>query len=193
MRKYKKKSIKGNPGKDSNGNKVNNTYYKTNLLLKVCEDEYFRIINFYIKIFDKVNITLVFLAALLTVVTKQVDFHYLFILKEKITHGEIIVSLMIFFCQVLSFLLFLFSLIGLILLLKGEKIRVLNTDNIFNILYVNEKEIDVNKWLIEQYLNCISENSTAMKKKQIRFNRILKFICIGVILWLLSILLQGVV
>ena len=48
--------------------------YKYDLLLELCKDDYFRLIGFYKKIYDKINISLVFSGVLLTIIASRLDF-----------------------------------------------------------------------------------------------------------------------
>ena len=48
-----------------------NKEYKYDLLLELCKDDYFRLIGFYKKIYDKINISLVFSGVLLTIIASR--------------------------------------------------------------------------------------------------------------------------
>ena len=172
---------------------LNDKEYNYELLLKLCRDDYFRLIDFYKKVYDKINITLVFSCALLTIIVSGLDFSSLLQINFKTDVFKIVLILINIILQITSFIIYSYSLMLSISLLKGKTLVFLDLETIVNeVLEDHDKESNI-EWILENYVKCINENKKTLEIKESKYNQVIHFIGVSTMFFLLSLLIRSII
>ena len=182
-------------GEFSNNKQSNVTYFPSAELLQVtCFEEYKRILDMYYKIYDKVNVSLVFCGTLFLIFFSNYDFSILAAAIKGCINKDIKDLSLWYICDsILSagcFFLLVWSVIQLILLLKSKPLDVLDIIEIRNrIVYI--KPVDIaSAWLIGMYTDAVNKLLPLVNKKQKRYDCAIIKIIICLLLYAVELVIQ---
>lgn len=173
-------------GKIKQEKKVN--YPSARFLVEACYQDYSRLHNDYMKLYDKISVALAFAGVVFTLIFNTIDFKSATVKVEGLNTLQVIAFIIHFLCIIFSILLLLFGTCLLFHLLKGKTCQVFKCEDVRNKSIYNEQENDAAVWLIEQYTTCVYEMRPIIEKRQASFQKAMKSI-IGSLLFYTGALL----
>lgn len=170
---------------------IESTYYPSAcFLLESCFQDYQRLQEAYSQIYNKINIALAFAGVALTVMLGSFDFEPAKLLVKDMSVVYLIMVVVEIICLIGGISLTLFSVVYLLLLLRGRKIAVFKSEDIRNEEIYREKESDAALWMIDKYTRIVNDVRPVVQKKQESFDRALIMTIVGIIMHAVSVILQ---
>ena len=151
-------------------------YPSAELIQSICYEEYQRALDNYNRIYDKVNIALVFVGVVLIAFISTIDYKIISQLCQANFWG-----IFYSFCSLVSAFCILWAGIKLLVLLKSKKVYSFDcTAMRKNELYRFTKE-STSVWLIDKYTKAIMSINDTKGEKQRRFDQSIGLIIIALI------------
>lgn len=166
------------------------SYPSAELLVEACFQDYLRIQESYNKLYEKVNMTLAFLGVILTLMMGTLTFPFEGVSVQDITIRDLVVLLAIVFTSLAGLILVLVAVIRLLFFLRGKQIPVFCSEDIRNQEIYRENREVAALWLIDKYTKIVCDMRTIMAERQRSFNNWLTVAVIGIVLYVISMLLQ---
>ena len=165
-------------------------YPSANFLSDVCYKDYIRLLETYNKLYEKLNIALAFVGIILTVMLTASDFSSIQISIGIMTYRSVLNTVKtVFFIG--GFTLIIYSIIRLLMLLKGKEIPVFKSEDIRNSDALYNEPVEVaSLWLIDRYTIISNKLRPIIDEKQIKFNNVLVIVAVGICLYAIAIMLQ---
>lgn len=172
----------------SNG--AENLYPAAAVTLNACIDDYKHSLSMYDRLYDKVNIALVFCGVLLVAVLNNFDFTLIMKIIQ-VRDSMILFSLLAnLVCSLISAILIIGAVIQLLLMMRAHSIPVFNSAAIPNNKIFSKSPNVARVWLIMQYTLLVSNIRDIVIKKQKNYNSAVTKIVISIILFAISIVIQ---
>ena len=168
----------------------NENYPSACFLLDSCFQDYQRIQDNYNKIYEKINIALVFSSVILTIMLGSFDFSPAKFSVNNIKIWEVILTTIELVCLGGSLIVIVVAIIRLLLLLRGRKIAVFKSEDIRNEGIYRSKESDAALWLIDKYTRIVNEVRPIVHNKQKAFDHTVVAIIIGIMMYVVAVLLR---
>lgn len=173
--------------------KENNMYPSAELVRDVCAEDYKRLFDTYDKIYDKVNIALVFCSVVLIAIVPIVDYTVIQRIIDNTSKLELLSLVLFLIFSVVSIVTMVWAIIQLLLIMRGKKLYTVDTVAIRNENLYNETVTDASMWLIDKYTICINELKQTIKQKQKSYDSAIVKIIISIIAFVIaSIIAKGV-
>ena len=179
--------------KKTKTNEGKNNYPSAELVRDVCAEDYKRLIDTYDKIYEKVNIALVFCSVVLVAIVPIVNYTVIQRIIDNTSNLELLSLIVFLIFSVASIVTMVWAIIQLLLLMRGKKIYTVDTVAIRNENIYNETVTDASMWLIDKYTICIDELKQTIKQKQNSYDSAIVKIIISIITFVIaSIIAKGV-
>lgn len=176
--------------KNISGKQTENTYPSAEMLQQVCHDDYFRLIDTYDKIYEKVNVTLAFCGVILLVILGSVDYTYLSKLCKVQSNFELFSLLIFLICSLGSFVCIIWAVVQLLLLMRSKTIPVMDSVDIRNEEIYRWSIEDAAVWLIDKYTLVISDLRTIISDKQSKYDSAVTKIVIALVLYAVVLVIE---
>lgn len=164
-------------------------YPSAKFLVDACFQDYLRLQENYNKLYEKLNVALAFAGVVLTLVLGTFDFEPAIIGIEELQIWEIILLIVHTLCIVSSAGLLFYGTIRFLTLLTGRRLPVFKSEDVRNNNIYKEEEQYAALWLIDKYTICTNELRPIVAEKQKVFERALKAIIIGLIMYTVALVL----
>lgn len=167
-------------------------YPSAQFLVDSCFQDYMRLQENYNKLYEKLNIALAFAGVVLTLVLGTFDFKPVLVDVMGLQVWEIILLIVHALCAIGSLILLFYGTIRFLILLKGKSIPVFKSEDIRNDEIYREEEQNAAMWLIDKYTICVNELRPIIADKQKVFEKALKTVIVGLILYTVALALGKV-
>lgn len=175
--------------KSNNPSKVVH-YPSAEMLMNICMEDYQRIQDNYSKIYEKVNIALVFAGAVLTIVLNTFNTPTFSLPTVGKKSYELVLSIIEGVTFFGSIVLILIAIIWLLCLLLGRKVRSFKSEDIIDkSIHLEENEYAAT-WVMDKYTTIVGEIRPIIEKKQNEFNSAMRLLIFGIILYAVFMILQ---
>lgn len=172
-------------------NEKRKLYPSAELVLKLCYEDYKRVIETYDKIYNKTNIALAFTGVLLLVIIGELDYTVLIKRVFSCTNPLEFFSLLLYsLCSLGSALLIIISSIKLLFLLKSTTITVFNSISLRTEELYNEEKESTALWTIEKITTATEELKGLNDKKNKKLNNAIVLIAISLICYSIAIIIK---
>lgn len=160
------------------------------LLQGACFEDYKRVLETYNKIYDKINIALVFSGVVLVVILQAFDYTLFFKWGPNSSRMEILFIFVQLLCMITSSVSIVWAVVQLLLLTRSQRLPVFDSIAIRNIKIYNESPETAALWLIDKYTTAVSEMVKISQSKQKVFDTAVVKIVISISVYAFLIILQ---
>ncbi len=169
--------------------KMKKAYPSAELLYSICYADYQRIHSTYDRIYEKVNIGLVFSGVILVVIVSSIDLT-IFQKMWIATPLELFSLITFSACSIGSTVLILWAVIQLLLLLRSRSLQVFDSSSIQSEqLYKEQPEVAA-LWIIEKYTKSIADSRRVIESKQKTYDRAILKMIISIILFSVALIIK---
>lgn len=158
-----------------------NNYPSAELLHPACFEDYKRLIDTYDKIYEKVNIALVFCSVIFLIILNDFDYTLLFETFNTKSNLELFSILVLFICSTISVIFMVWAVIELLLLTRSKSIIVFDSIAIRNDEIYNLPNDQASLWLIDKYTTVVFELRTIIFNKQKKYDSAVVKIVISIL------------
>lgn len=141
------------------------TYPSAELMLSVCSEDYQRTQENYNKIYEKINIALVFSGVVLTIMLNNLDFYTAEQLTSTLKVWQLMLSIIELLCSIVSIILILVSTIWLLILLHGRTVVAFKSEDIIDKEIYKEKSEYAAVWVMDKYTQVVGKMRVVIEKK----------------------------
>lgn len=170
--------------------RTENKYPSAEMLQQACHDDYFRLIDTYDKIYEKINITLAFCGVILLVVLGSLDYTCVSKLCKAQSNLELFSLLVFLICSVGSSICIVWAVVQLLLLMRSKTITVFDSVDIRNEEIYRWNIDDASVWLIDKYTIVISNLRTTISDKQGEYDSAVTKIVIALVLYAVVLVIE---
>lgn len=165
--------------------------YPSAEMLKIdCYNDYIRLLDTYDKIYTKVNIALAFSGTVILAMVSKFDYNIIFDLIACKNKSELFVQLLYLFSSVIATCCSFWSLIQLLILLKGKQLVVFNSIDIRNKKIYEKETNNAALWLIDKYTTAVCSLKIIIEKKQNKYDLAISLLVVSIIAYCISIIAQ---
>ena len=165
-------------------------YPSAEMLQQACHDDYFRLIDTYDKIYEKVNVTLTFCGVILLVILGSVDYTYFSKLCKAQSNLELFSLLIFLVCSLGSSVWIIWAVVQLLSLMRSKEIPVIDSVDIRNEEIYRWSIEDAAVWLIDKYTLVISNVRTIISDKQSKYDSAVTKIVIALVLYAVVLVIE---
>ena len=163
-------------------------YPSSSVIQAACYEDYKRCIDTYDKIYEKINITLAFCAALVVILPQ---FDYTIFINYEYKSDLEFLSIMILLCSsFFSVVFIIWALIQLLMLMRSKSIPVFDSIGSRNEEIYRWKPEDAELWLIDKYTYATNEIRTITKEKQIKYDSAMIKVLLSLLLYAVSTIIS---
>lgn len=165
-------------------------YPGAEIIQNACYEDYKRCLDTYDKIYDKINIALVFCGVVLLVVMSSFDYTVIMKLIATTSKLEFFSLLLYTACSVGSAICIVWAVIKLLLMMRSQSVIVFDSiacrnDNIYKFL-PDEAAV----WLIDKYTIATNELKSINDKKNREYNTVIIKIVVAILLYAVVVVLS---
>lgn len=165
-------------------------YPSAGMLVEECRQDYQRIQDSYDAIYNKINIVLAFAGVALTVVLSASDFSSASKVVAGMKVSTLLAVLAELICQMMGVFLIIISIIYYLYLLRSRSVTVFKSEDIRDGEKYEDSEAASAKWLIDAYTSATEATRPVVRKKQNEFNRGLRIIMAGIIIYAVGFMMK---
>ena len=165
-------------------------YPSAGILKEACFQDYIRLINTYDKIYDKVNIALVFCSAVLIVLMKSIDFSPWKNTSIDCKGSIDTVRLFLPIVSLISAAFMVYAVIKLLILMKSRTVVVFDSIaiRVEQVYFCEPDESEL--WLIDKYTIAVNELKKTIAEKQAEFNSTITMIVASILIFIVYLLID---
>ena len=167
-----------------------NKYPSAEMLQQACHDDYFRLIDTYDKIYEKVNVTLAFCGVILLVILGSVDYTCFSKLCKAQSNLELFSLLIFLICSLGSSVCIIWAVVQLLSLMRSKAIPVIDSVDIRNEEIYRWSIEAASVWLIDKYTLVISNLRTIISDKQSKYDSAVTKIVIALVLYTVVLVIE---
>lgn len=168
-------------------------YPSSELLCSPCDEDYQRLLETYDKLYDKVNIALAFCGIILFVIIDGVNLKFEYEFDQFPLCLGIIINIFGITLSVISLAYCLWGTIDLLLIIKSNKVPVLDSIAIRNDKIYMMKPDQAALWLIDKYTRIIDEMRKLLNAKQKKFDKAISKIVVSIIAYVILVFIRKVI
>jgi len=173
-----------------NSNTPELMYPSAELLQTACYEDYKRLIDTYDKIYEKVNIALVFCGIILIVILSNFDYTIIRRISTTVSNLELFSLLAMLVCSALSAVFVVWAVIELLLMMKSNIITVFDSIAIRNEeIYRKSTEV-ASVWLIDKYTIATAELRNTVSFKQQKYDNAIVKVIVALLLYAVAAIIQ---
>lgn len=167
-----------------------NVYPSAEMLQQACQDDYFRLIDTYDKIYEKINVTLGFCGVVLLVILGSLDYTSIFKISNAQSNLELFSLLIFLICSALSSVCIIWAVVQLLLLMRSKEIPVFDSIDIRNEEIYRWRNGEAATWLIDKYTIVISALRTIISDKQKKYDSAVTKVVIALIMYAVVLVIE---
>lgn len=171
---------------------VDSKYPAAIFLVDAIYQDYIRLLDSYNKIYDKLNIILVFVGIIFGIIINNID---LKVFQTNCTNRmlwQVALLVLHVVLLVISIFLMIYSIYKIFKLLKGKGIYVFKSEDLRNNHIYKETEEVAAMWLIDKYTECTASIRPVLDENQKDFQNIVKSVTALILILITILFLQKV-
>lgn len=159
-----------------------NVYPSAEMLQQVCQDDYFRLIDTYDKIYEKINVTLAFCGVVFLVILGSLDYTSILKICNAQSNLELFSLLIFLICSVVSSFCIIWAVVQLLSLMRSKEIPVFDSIDIRNEEIYRWSNGNAAVWMIDKYTIVTSALRTIISNKQKKYDSAVTKVVIALVM-----------
>ena len=159
-----------------------NVYPSAEMLQQVCQDDYFRLIDTYDKVYEKINVTLAFCGVVFLVILGSLDYTSILKICNAQSNLELFSLLIFLICSVVSSFCIIWAVVQLLSLMRSKEIPVFDSIDIRNEEIYRWSNGNAAVWLIDKYTIVTSALRTIISNKQKKYDSAVTKVVIALVM-----------
>lgn len=171
---------------------VDSKYPAAIFLVDTIYQDYIRLMDSYNKIYDKLNIILVFVGIILGIIINNIDLKIFQTDCSNRMLWQVALLVLHVLLLVISIILMIYSIYMIFKLLKGKGIYVFKSEDLRNNHIYRETVEVAAMWLIDKYTECTASIRPVLDENQKDFQNIVKSVTLLILILITVLFMQKV-